>query len=507
MIRTCCAALVALGSLLAGSAAYAGDTVSSASFPDEATTREELRRFVEVHRGGPGVVVGLLDASGRRVVAFGESGRRERPTLDGATRFEIGSITKTFTGALLADMLLAGEVSVDTRVATLFPPTIALDNGAGQTTLEALATHTSGLPRLAVDLRSLSRLFASDPYRGSSADEIFHAVAKLRAPIRPTETLVYSNLGFGLLGRLLERRAAVPYELLLRRRVLEPLGLGGMATAHSDPPPVELARGHGPGGRPAPYWHVDGYAPAGCLLGSTDELLDYLARLLAGDRPALVEASRERRRFPDGSGIGLAWMHNTVGGHRLVWHNGGTGGFRSFAGFLPDEGRALVVLANGQGDADALARRLLDPSEPPLPAYDAGSIGLALTILLLAWGPLLLVVSIREASKATRAPAAVDAAEAAPPPARKQRLKIDRFDVLRRPLSPVIALLLAERMGAWLEVPFATWWLALAIAVATYALLVWKTRRLPWLRPGPWRAAGRALGSLFELGVIALLLA
>jgi len=481
-------------------------------FPDDAAIRAELRAFVEVHRGAPGVVVGVIDAGGRRVIAVGESGRPERPGLDGATRFEIGSITKTFTGVLLADMFLAGEVSPEQRVATLFPGTISIDNGVQDASLEQLATHTSGLPRIAVDFLSLARTLSVDPYGGSTSEEVFRSAARVpRMMVNPGEDLRYSNLGYALLGRLLERRAGRNYEDLLRQRVLEPLGLSGMATSHSEEPGVELARGHGPGGRPAHYWHVDGYAPAGCLIASADDLLEYLAAHLATAHPAVAEAQRRRKSFSDGSGIGLGWMHAQVAGRRLVWHNGATGGFRSFVGFLPDEGRALVVLANGQGDVDALARRLLDPSEPALPPPGVSAFGWAFTLVLLAWGPLLLVQSIVNVFKAARdasAPAGLpssDAGAEVADPKPRSKPKIDRFDVLRRPLSPAIALVLAERLGAWLEVPFAAWWGALGFTVVAYAVLVGKAGILPWRRAGAWSAIGRGLTTVLEAAVLAAL--
>lgn len=152
---------------------------SAVGFPDDAVIRAELRAFIELHRGAPGVVVGILEPHGRRVIAAGRSGRDERSELDGATRFEIGSVTKTFTGVLLADMLLAGEVSAGQRVGELFPSDIALSNGVENATLEQLATHSSGLPRLSLDAGTLARLFSTDPYRGSSADGIFRSVARV----------------------------------------------------------------------------------------------------------------------------------------------------------------------------------------------------------------------------------------------------------------------------------------------------------------------------------------
>lgn len=170
----------------------------------------------------------------------------------------------------------------------------------------------------------------------------------------------------------------------------------------------------------------------------------------------------------------------------MVWHNGITGGFRTFVGFLPDDGRGLVVLANGQGDVDALARRLLDPSEPPLPTHGASVIiSYAITLILLGWGPLLLFQSIRHAADAARdasgvgiLPSSVVEAKAAEPRTQPRRPKIDRFDVLRRSLS---------------------------LAVMAYAVLVRQARALPWRRAGMWSAIGRGLTTVLEVAVLTAL--
>jgi CubicO group peptidase (beta-lactamase class C family) len=427
---------------------------------------------------------------------YGESGRPERPRLDGDTRFEMGSITKTFTGILLADMILAGEVSAGQRIATLFPPTMTLDNGVQDATIESLATHTSGLTRIGVDLPALSRTMSLDPYRGTTAYDVYRSTAQVPSGlVTPTASPAYSNLGYALLGRLLERQAGQAYELLLRQRVLDPLGLGSIATSHATPPPLELAEGHGHGGRPTPYWHVDGYAPAGCLIASANEMLEYVAINLAASSPAVAEAQRPRTTFAGGRAIGLGWFHAKVGGRRLVWHNGMTAGFRSFVGFLPNEGRGFVVLANGQGDVDALARRLLDPAEPPLPGHDANVwMGMAITLVLLAWGPLTLWGSIRRAGPSTLPPRSTPAT-------------IDRFDVLRSPLTPAIALVLAARLGAWQELPFAAWWVALAIVVSGVAVLARQAPALPWNRKGAWQATGSGLMAALEVAVLTLMFA
>jgi hypothetical protein len=242
------------------------------------------------------------------------------------------------------------------------------------------------------------------------------------------------------------------------------------------------------------------------MIASANEMLEYVAINLAASNPAVREAQRLRTTLPGGSGIALGWMHSQVGGHRLIWHDGITGGFRTFVGFLPDEGRGLVVLANGQGNVNALARRLLDSAEPPLPEHGTNAlIGFAITSILLAWGPLTLFRSIRHASGTATLWKFASGTHATAPPPQSLRTKIDRFDLLRSPLTPAIALVLAERLGAWQGVPFAAWWGALAISTLAFAILVRRARALPWFREGVWRAIGRGSMAALEVTVLALL--
>jgi hypothetical protein len=204
-------------------------------------------------------------------------------------------------------------------------------------------------------------------------------------------------------------------------------------------------------------------------------------------------------------------MHSDYRGRHLVWHNGITGGFRSFVGFLPEENRAVVVLANGQGDVDALARRLIDSAEPPLPAHDSDGFGLGLTLILLAWGPVVLVESIRRGPSAARAegtglPSSGNAKTVDRVRQRKRR-KVDRIDALRRPLTAAIALVLAQRLGAWQHVPFAAWWLALAASATGAAVLAWRARTMAWWSAGAWSRTWRVSMMALELSVLVLLFA
>lgn len=327
--------------------------------PDDAAVRARLQEFVaRPTNGATAVVAGLRDARGVRFLAAGDAGDGAPPDAD--TWFEAGSITKGLTGLLLAEMIAAGEVRAEQRIDTLFPGYIALAPELAGITLEDLATHHSGLPRLAFGSPYFTRRMTPDPYAGSLATEVFTDSARQRAFDVPRHRgrFAYSNLGYALLGQLLALAAGEDYGSALHRRVLAPLGLGELVL---DPEAVvgRAARGTS-GRRPVPAWHFDAYAPTGGLQATPRHLLQLGDRLLAADPPWIADALRARRPADDPARrVGLGWQHWRIGGRDLIWHNGGTGGFRSFLAVVPDEDLVLVVLAAGTGDVDGLALALL----------------------------------------------------------------------------------------------------------------------------------------------------
>ncbi len=272
---------------------------------------------------------------------------------DDGTEYEIGSITKTMTGALLALAIERGEVEEGTRLGDL------LDVGgeAGDATLLELATHTSGLPRLPGDPRfmvraMLAQFTASDPYAGSSAASVAADADGLSTDGRGDYE--YSNLGTALLGHALAAAAGEDFGDLIRSRLIEPLALE--ATRY---PGGEIAAdaplGVTASGRPADAWASDGYGPAGGVRATAEDLAAYAVATVRGEAPG-SDATEPRADAGDGQRIGYGW-HTDADGR--LWHNGGTGGFSSMVVHDPATDRLAVVLGASTASVDDLARELL----------------------------------------------------------------------------------------------------------------------------------------------------
>ena len=319
-------------------------------------------------RGHHLLVAGVYSSGVTRIHAWA------RPGLalpDERTLFEIGSITKGFTGILLADMVERGEARLEEPLSALLPAPSPRWPVREPTLLE-LATHRSGLPsaprRLTLqELAFVLGLRRRDPWAAVAAEAFDRVVARVEPRRPPAVKVRYSNLGFGLLGRALANRAGFDYDTLVRERVCLPLGMKATAVKPSPEHASLLTSGHSRRGKPRPPL-TDWIPAAGSLRSSAGEMLRLLAACVRPDASplsaAIELATRPHARIGGRASIGLGWLIvRRRSRPPLCWHNGGTWGFRSFTGFVRDSEVAVVVLANTFRSVDRLGLRLLDALE------------------------------------------------------------------------------------------------------------------------------------------------
>ncbi len=335
-----------------------------AAAPPDAEIRKILTDRIDVQKQGDAIVVGVIDASGRRVIAHGGA--------DGDTLFEIGSATKVFTSLLLADAVQRGEVALTDPVSKFLPAEVKVpERGGKKITLIDLATHTSGLPSLPSNHRPKD---LSNPYADFTVQQLYDFLSHYELPRDIGAQYEYSNLGAGLLGHALALRANTSYEDLVRKRILDPLKMKSTAITLSEAMKKRLVAGHDPTGGIVKNWDIPTLAGAGALRSSANDLLEFLSAELGFTKSPLAAAMTAQlaTRRPTGMPtmeIALGWhVLKTPSGAEIVWHNGGTGGYRSFIGFDPKKRAGVVVLSNRSTMAgvDDIGRHLLDPSLPLL---------------------------------------------------------------------------------------------------------------------------------------------
>ncbi|WP_079107468.1 serine hydrolase domain-containing protein [Streptomyces sp. NRRL S-1521] len=308
--------------------------------------------------GASAVALAVRRGPERALLTTGATTRGGGTPAGPDTRFEIGSLTKTFTALLLAEMVARGEVAYDDPIDRFLPLGAAPRLRGSPITLGHLATHTSGLPRLPRGflLGSASAYF-SNPYAHRSRADLWRALGRTRPHAAPGTRVRYSNLGVGLLGELLALAAHGPggaYAPLLDERVLRPLGL--TRTSCDTGQPQATGYWHG---RARPAWRIPALPGAGAGRSSPRDLLAFLGFVMdpasaPPDAPgplraALADVTGPRIALPrTGRRIALVWNIRPRPGHDLYHHSGGTRGFTAFAGFDPRHRIALAALANTQ---------------------------------------------------------------------------------------------------------------------------------------------------------------
>lgn len=342
---------------------------TSSAFPTDAQIRDLLVERIDKQHQSVGIVVGVIDSTGRRTISYGRFDTGDNKAVDGDTIFEIGSATKVFTSLLLADMVQRGEVALTDPVAKYLPAGVRMPERNGrQITLEDLATHTSGLPRLP---SNLSPKDAANPYADYSVEQLYQFLSGYQLTRDIGSQYEYSNLGGGLLGHVLARRAGMDYEKLVRSRICEPLGMRSTAITLSEEMKTRFAVGHDATMQRVAYWDLPTLAGAGALRSTANDMLTFVAANLGYVKSPLAPAMAamltvRRPTGVPGLEIGLAWHILTRDGHEIVWHNGGTGGFRSFIGFERKTGMGVVVLSNAETPAgvDDIGQHLLNANAP-----------------------------------------------------------------------------------------------------------------------------------------------
>jgi D-alanyl-D-alanine-carboxypeptidase/D-alanyl-D-alanine-endopeptidase len=337
---------------------------------------EEIRKILTERLGissdQVGIVVGVIEPAGRRIIAYGSLDKDDSRSLNGETVFEIGSITKVFTSLLLAKMVQRGEVALTDPVAKYLPESVKMpERGGNAITLEDLSRHRSGLPRLPTNMAANAD--PKNPYASYSVNQLYDFLSSYKLPRDMGAEFEYSNLGGGLLGHVLSLAAGKDYETLIRKRICEPFGMYNTAITLSADMKSRLAIGHNNKFETTPNWDLPTLAGAGALRSTANDMLSFLAAQIGLQKSNLgpAIAATRSRWTPAGPGmeIGLGWLRRPKKGSEIIWHNGGTGGYRSFAGFDPAAQTGVVVLANvfTLAGVDDIGFHLLDPESKVLP--------------------------------------------------------------------------------------------------------------------------------------------
>lgn len=334
---------------------------------------DRLTRSIVDIPAGSGLIVGVLRRGRASFFGYGIGGGTGQPSEE--TVYEIGSISKVFTTALLATMLTDGLVELDDQVRTMDP---LLVNLPSQITLRSLATHTSGLPKMPSDILPKMIRSRSNPYVNYSALDMKRFLSRCKPGRlqRRIGRIEYSNLGMGLLGHILAQKLGESYERVVVTRVCDPLGMQDTRIELSSSMKTRLASPFLANGKAASNWEMPAFEGAGGLRSTAKDMIALLQANIEGNgsplsKPLQLCQDVHSQEFaPSGlmqtlalrysgimprieryrQGVGLGWVVGKlqVDGSPLHWHHGATGGYRAFSAFVRKLGLGVVVFANSR---------------------------------------------------------------------------------------------------------------------------------------------------------------
>jgi len=310
-----------------------------------------------------GLSIGILKEGKTRFYGYGETGKGSGKAPDSATIFEIGSISKTFTATLLGLAIVTGKLRLDDSVNKYLPDSIPLLQYSGKVMrLRDLANHTSGLPRMP------SNFFApvvdlQDPYRNYTIEKLYSFLKHWQPGRVPGSKYDYSNIGVGLLGVILQRVYGRSYEEMVVSQICRPLGMYDTRVTIREQDSVFFAKGYDFSGNYNSPWNLPAaFAGAGAIRSTAGDMLKYAQANLGGVAGELGKAIQMTHDSTFSQGdlvLGLAWHYIRPGEERVLFHNGGTGGYRCYLAIHLKLQFAVVVLANTAISPDSLGNELM----------------------------------------------------------------------------------------------------------------------------------------------------
>ncbi|GAA4945832.1 serine hydrolase domain-containing protein [Algibacter agarivorans] len=325
--------------------------------PDD--VKENIVKRVE-KGSNTGIVVGMVNSHGTTFYSYGVKSSETKEPVDEYTTFEIGSISKAFTGILLADMVVKGEVSMETPLQKLLPDGITSPTRNGDTIrLVHLANHTSSLPRMPDNMNNEN---PANPYFGYTEKHLYDFLDGYELTRDIGSKQEYSNYAMGLLGEVLAAKCNSTYEELMVQRIAKPLNMKNTRITFTPNMYQNLAMGHSLG-LEVENWDLGALGAGGAIRSTATDMLKFIAANMGIEKSKLLPAmqlSYTKSSEQINGSVGLGWHTRQVADMELVWHNGGTGGYRSFSGFINGGDLGVVILSNSNFGVDNIGFHLLN---------------------------------------------------------------------------------------------------------------------------------------------------
>ena len=330
---------------------------SSSQIPD---VEQLIKKRIDSGKGF-GIVVGIIEPEGVSFYNYGCLGFDDPTPINKNTVFEVGSVTKTFTASLLQDMHERNELSLNDPIEKFFPDIHIPDYHGQKILLKHLMTHMGGLPYLPYNFQCQD---ISNPFANYTIEQTFDFLNSYDLPRPPGVLYDYSNLSVGLVGYIISNGSAANYQRLLQERICQPLGLENTSLGPTPNMEKKLSKAH-IGNEIVPFWEFPVFFGTGGIYSTVKDLTRFLEAHMGRLNTILTDAFQKTHKIygdadADDLKIALAWHIRENFSSTIIYHNGGTGGCRSYIGYCPDTQRGVVILSNSAVNINDLGFHLID---------------------------------------------------------------------------------------------------------------------------------------------------
>ena len=324
----------------------------------------------------PGLVVGIVDENGSHIYSYGYQGTDKHQKITPDTIFEIGSISKVFTGLLLAEAVDSGSATLEDPIRSCIPQEFINERTFyDQITLAHLTTHTSGLPKVPTTLdftinKFIAGLTGGNPYDKATRDKVFSYLSRTAPPKSIGTDWAYSNFGVGLLGTCLSSQKGLSYEETLQRIIAAPLEMTNTTVHLTQAQQASFVPGYRGymrlgrfvmGIQNKPWLSEEGLVGAGGIRSSGTDMVRFLEACISEELGFISLAKQPVFQMDDETDMGMGWLldHSVLEDQTVIWHNGQTGGFNSYIAFFADKPYGVYVIANTNVNIQSLGEEIL----------------------------------------------------------------------------------------------------------------------------------------------------
>ena len=309
------------------------------------------------------IIVGIVDANGRQIIAEGQLSDHDSRLPDGNTLYEIGSITKVFTSLLLADMSLKQQLNVHDPISEFLPVTVKTPIRKGkEISLLSLSTHRSGMPRFPynTDPKNLD-----EPYIDYGVNQLYEYVAHFEPSFDIDSKWQYSNVGYGVLGTVLTLVTQKNFETLMTDEICKPLHLNNTVISLTAKQKENLAIGHAETGTNVGLTALGAIEAGGALRSNVNDLLTFAEENMGLIKTALfpaMELTHVLQAKKDGNDTytTMGWTLDNNNGQNILFKDGGMPGYCTFLGIDNKNKIGVVVLSNSNNSVSDIGRYILD---------------------------------------------------------------------------------------------------------------------------------------------------